>query len=149
MVNYPSATWFEVSGHCMAPLIRKGDFVLARAVDELKIGDIVIISGSPKRVHRVVKLGKGGSVVTKGDLSVIPDPPCIKDTIEGKVTAILRRGRKPVSLEGKLWQIENYVLARYSMAFFLVWDRVAKHGRLAAILRRFAASVSLWIANRS
>lgn len=149
MVNDPSATWFEVSGHCMAPLIRKGDFVLARAVDELKVGDIVIISGSPRRVHRVLKLGKGGSVLTKGDLSVIPDPPCTKDTIEGRITAVLRGGRKPVSIEGKLWQIENYLLAWYSMACFLVWDHVAKHGRLAAILRRFAASVSLWINNRS
>jgi signal peptidase I len=80
-INNPYTTWFEVTGHCMAPLIRRGDFVMARAIDELKIGDIVIISGPPQVVHRVVKVGRGDLVLTKGDMNARPDPPLTKGNL--------------------------------------------------------------------
>ena len=133
------STWFQVSGNCMAPLIKEGDLVMATPVMELRTGDIVVISGSRPAVHRVVKVLRGNLVLTKGDLSFSLDPPLTKDGLAGKVIAIVRENSKPISMEGWLWQAGNYLMARYSMACFLVWALVSKNRWLRQICRRFSA----------
>jgi len=40
-VNISPSTWFQVSGNCMAPLIRDGDLVITVPATELRTGDIV------------------------------------------------------------------------------------------------------------
>lgn len=140
-VNNPRATWFEVSGHCMTPLIRKGDLVMAIPVIELRIGDIVIISGSPPIVHRVVRVVKGAYALTKGDMSLRLDPPLTEDNPAGKVIALIRKGNKPIAMEGKLWRIENYLMARYSLACFSAWNWASRHKWITRILLRFSAPV--------
>jgi signal peptidase I len=139
----PSGSWFEVYGNCMAPLLRKGDFVKAGAIDDLRIGDIVIVSGSPHLVHRVVRVDKENRVITKGDMNLTFDPPLTRDNLAGKVSTIFRKGSEPILIKGRRWQIENYLIARFSMACIWIWDLATRQVWLGGILRRFAAPMSL------
>lgn len=123
----------------MAPLIRKDDLVMAVTVTELRTGDVVVVSGSSPAVHRVVKVLKEDHVLTKGDASLSLDLPLVKDDIAGKVIAIVRKGNKPILMEGWLWKVVNCLMARYSLACFLVWELVSKKKWLLQICHRFSA----------
>ena len=138
-VNISPSTWFQASGNCMAPLIRDGDLVMAVPAVEPRTGDIVVISSSSIAVHRVVKVLNGDYVLTKGDASLSLDSPMTKDNLAGKVTTIVRKKSKPILMEGWLWRMGNYLMARYSMACFLVWQFVSKNKWLVQICRRFSA----------
>jgi hypothetical protein len=123
----------------MAPLIRDGDLVITVPATELRTGDIVIVSGSHPAVHRVVKVLKGDVVLTKGDVSLSLDRPMTRDNLAGKVTIIVRKESKPILMEGWLWRVGNYLMARYSLACFLVWESVSKNKWLLQTCRRFSA----------
>ena len=138
-VNISPSAWFQVSGNCMAPLIRDGDLVITVPATELRTGDIVIVSGSHPAVHRVVKVLKGDVVLTKGDVSLSLDRPLTKDSLAGKTIAIVRKESKPILMEGWLWRVGNYLMARYSLACFLVWESVSKNKWLLQTCRRFSA----------
>jgi len=131
--------WFQVSGNCMAPLIKKDDLVMAAPLTEPRNGDIVIVAGFPLVVHRVVKVLNGNHLLTKGDVNLTLDRPLARDEVAGKVIAIIRKESKPVLIEGRLWQAGNYLMAKYSLACFLLWDLVSKNKWLVQICRRFSA----------
>ena len=133
------SSWFQVDGNCMAPLIRKDDLVMTVPVAEPTTGDIVVITGSQPVVHRVVKVLKGDLLLTKGDMSFSLDPPLSKDSIAGKVVAIARKEGKLVLIEGRLWQVRNYLTARYSMGCVSAWGLVRENKWLGPIGRRFSA----------
>ncbi len=138
-VNISPSTWFQVSGNCMAPLIRDGDLVITVPATELRTGDIVVISNSSTAVHRVVKVLKRSYILTKGDASFSLDRPMTRDNLAGKVTIIVRKESKPILMEGWLWRVGNYLMARYSLACFLVWESVSKNKWLLQTCRRFSA----------
>jgi len=62
-----------------------------------------------------------------------------KNDLTGKVIAIVRKESKLVLMEGRLWHVSNYLMARYSLACFLLWDLVSKNKWLVQICRRFSA----------
>jgi len=137
--NNLHSIWFQVSGNCMAPLIMKDDLVMAVPPTELRTGDIVVTSSFPSVVHRVVKVLNGDYVLTKGDASLSLDSPMTRDNLAGKVTTIVRKESKLIVMEGWLWRMGNYLMARYSMACFLVWQFVSKNKWLVQICHRFSA----------
>jgi signal peptidase I len=129
--------WFQITGECMAPLIKKGDIVLTSPAGDVKAGDIVVIAGSTPAVHRVVKIGNNGSLVTKGDNSLILDLPITGDNLAGKVIAIVTNG-KPVYIQGRLWRVKNYVMARYSMVCYSIGRLLSRSTLASRIYHRFA-----------
>lgn len=138
-VNISPSTWFQVSGNCMAPLIRDGDLVMAVPGVEPRTGDIVVISSSSIAVHRVVKVLERSYILTKGDASFSLDYPVSKANLAGKVTAIIREESKLILMEGWLWRVGSYLMARYSLACFLVWQFVSENKWLVQRCRRFSA----------
>jgi len=62
-----------------------------------------------------------------------------RDNLAGKVTIIVRKESKPILMEGWLWRVGNYLMARYSLACFLVWESVSKNKWLLQTCRRFSA----------
>jgi hypothetical protein len=132
--NVPS-TWFQVSGNCMAPLIRERDLVMTMPATELRTGDIVVIPGPPPVVHRVIRILKGNYVLTKGDATLRLDSPLAKDELAGKVVAFMRQEGKPIVMKGWLWRVSNYFMARYSLACSLIWELVSKNKWFLQIYR--------------
>jgi signal peptidase I len=128
--------WFQVTGECMAPLIRKGDIVLATPVSEVKTGDIIVIAGPIPAVHRIVKIDTNSLLVTKGDNSLTIDPPINEDNIAGKVIAIVKNG-KTVYIQGKLWQVKNQVMARYSMVCYSIGRLLSQSSSVSRMYYRF------------
>jgi len=122
----------------MAPFIKENDLVSAVPSSELRPGDIVVVSSCPAIVHRVVKVLKGNHILTKGDMSLGLDPPCSRSDLVGKVTTIFRKDCKTVVMKGWLWRVRNYLMARYSMACYLVWQLVSTNKRLVQICQRFS-----------
>jgi signal peptidase I len=137
--NSVTVTWFQVSGNCMAPLIRENDLVAAMPPAELRLGDIVVVSTHPVIVHRVVKILKGNYILTKGDLNLGLDSPCTKSDLAWKVTTIVRKEPKTIVMKGWLWRVRNYLMARYSLACFLTWQFVSRNRRLVQICQRFSS----------
>jgi len=88
----------QVTGCSMLPTICPGDVLVvdrARA-EEVSEGDIVMF-GRDRRlvVHRVVKGGSEDSrIITRGDAMPRPDAPFASSDLQGRVSFILRNGRR-------------------------------------------------------
>jgi signal peptidase I len=88
------------SGSSMLPSIRPGDVleVHRESIAGISIGDVVVFEREARLVtHRVVeKLTKPGRtlLITRGDALREPDPPVSPEELLGRVTAILRSGRR-------------------------------------------------------
>ena len=124
-INRQDSTWFEVSGECMSPLIRKNDLVLSVPAVKIEIGDIVVIPGPTPAVHRVVTISNNDHLLTKGDNSLNLDCPVTRQDLTGKVIAIVKKDNKPIYIQGRSWKIKNYLMAKYSFASYLVWKLVS------------------------
>ena len=81
----------RVTGNCMQPLIRKGDWV---TIDPLpagflpSVGDIVLVDrGIDFVIHRVIQKS-GEDIITKGDWTKTPDPPINQSQLLGRVATI-------------------------------------------------------------
>ncbi len=113
-INEQNSAWFQVTGECMAPLIRKGDIVLSIPVADIHLGDIVVIAGTIPAVHRVVNVSKSGNLLTKGDNSLTFDLPVTQNDLLGKVIAIIKKDRSTIYIQGRRWSTKNYLMAWYS-----------------------------------
>lgn len=76
-----SATYTVVSGDSMDPTLHENDFIVLRAQDEYRVGDVVtyrIPDGDPGAGHVIVHRLTGGDggrgFVTQGDNNPEPDP---------------------------------------------------------------------------
>ncbi|MBW2646981.1 MAG: signal peptidase I [Deltaproteobacteria bacterium] len=92
---------FEARGWSMRPLIRDGDFVIARPIDStsVKIGDIVfyITDNNGILVHRIIGLRRDDGEMTamiKGDACFGPPDNVPVQNIFGRVVSIERKGRE-------------------------------------------------------
>ena len=86
----------EAEGDSMRPAIRSGQRITVSlaAPGSLKVGDIVqILSGAETLVHRIVRIGPEGLLLTKGDGLLIFDAPVRGTEVLGRVTAV--EGRPP------------------------------------------------------
>ena len=104
--------YFQVSGTSMLPLVRAGDYVRIKKISgDLRRGDIVVFQKSNGLItHRVLRISRtddnNKTLLTKGDNSIVPDPPILSSAIIGKVIAI-RRNNHEMRLDIPLWQKTN------------------------------------------
>ncbi len=107
-----------VTGASMLPSIWPGDILEVRRqrVAEISPGDVVLFARHGAfAAHRVVQKVEGPErmlLITRGDALKSPDAPVWADEVLGRVTAILRRGRR---LEPRLtrWgRLGSWVLSR-------------------------------------
>lgn len=87
----------QVTGSSMLPVVRPGDTLLvegARAEEVLE-GDIVLV-GRDRRLcaHRVVRRLGGSRLLTRGDAMAAPDPIVSGEEVLGRVSFIVRNGRR-------------------------------------------------------
>ena len=89
-----------VVGSSMGPLFRIGDRVQARRVmpDTLQPGEVVVVA-APKGdlvIHRCLECDDKdeGMLLTKGDRSLVPDPPWSLAQLLGRVETIERKNRR-------------------------------------------------------
>jgi len=85
---------FQAKGASMMPFIKDGDVITLESIQGKKIwlGDVVAVTSSmPEklRVHRVVKINKGGYII-KGDNVSLIDGTFEKEKILGRVIKVER-----------------------------------------------------------
>ncbi len=95
---------FRARGSSMHPLVRGGDILVVRPVeqDEMKVGDIVLYRAPSAGIvaHRIVEMHtRGGQalLVVRGDATSTPDPQVLWSQVLGRVVSIERRGRTIVA----------------------------------------------------
>jgi hypothetical protein len=137
-IKRKDSAWFEVTGECMSPLIRKKDLVLSVPAVKIVIGDIVVIPGPTPAVHRVVKISSNDHLLTKGDNSLCLDSPVTRQDLTGKVIAIVKKENKPIYIEGKSWKIKNYLMAKYSLTCYTVWRLVSYNSFIRNTYKRIS-----------
>jgi signal peptidase I len=90
----PRETWVLLEGRSMEPAYTSGDWLLVEPLDGSRLirpGEVVVARrGDLLVTHRVVRL-RGGQVVTKGDASLLDDPPIPLGGVIGRVVAARRR----------------------------------------------------------
>lgn len=80
---------FEVQSGSMADTIEKGDWIIVKYSDEIKLNDIVTYKeGNDYITHRVIE-SYGEVFTTKGDANNTKDEPITSEQIVGKVVKIL------------------------------------------------------------
>lgn len=91
---------FCVQGSSMLPLLFPGDVVTVVATDvqHLRPGQLVLFFRRGRlflhRVLRTVTTGDDVCVHTQGDRLTRPDPPVAAAEVLGRVTSVVRRGRR-------------------------------------------------------
>ncbi len=101
---------FYPNGKSMLPTIRpRRDGVLLARAENLHLGDLLLFvrrDGSFV-LHRLVKIGKDGSLVMRGDAQYIDEGGISPEAVVGRVSAIVR-GKKEIrtsslTFRGKGW----------------------------------------------
>jgi hypothetical protein len=106
------------SGSSMLPSIRPGDVleVHRERMAGVSKGDIVVFEREARLVtHRVVEKVTGPErtlLITRGDALRAPDPPVTPEELLGRVTAILRGGRRLDPRLTRWARVASWFLAR-------------------------------------
>ena len=107
--------YLPVRGVSMRPFLYDSDLVLVTPEKaHLQRGDIAVYQASGLLItHRILHINRhesnGTTYITKGDNSILPDPPITSRVIIGKVVAI-RRDNREMRLDNRLWQITNHLI---------------------------------------
>ena len=107
-----------VTGTSMLPSIRPGDMLEVRrqGMEAILPGDLVLfLRNGGFAAHRVVE--KAGEpdrtlLITRGDALRVPDPPVTPEELLGRVTAILRGGRRLDPRLTRWARVASWFLAR-------------------------------------
>jgi len=88
------AVQFQARGDSMHPLIRENDSLHVEPCDRVRVGDVVLILAERGlTAHRVIAR-REGMVTTRGDNALADDAEVAEDCVLGKVTHVLREGKK-------------------------------------------------------
>jgi signal peptidase I len=88
----------QASGTSMGPAFAAGVAIRISGggLDSIQVGDVVAVARGDRFVaHRVVHVGSGpraGYLITRGDVSFLPDPPMSQSRVVGRVTHIQVNG---------------------------------------------------------
>ena len=121
--------YLPVRGVSMRPFLYDSDLVLVTPEKaHLQRGDIVVYQASGLLItHRVLHIKhsdkKGIIYMTKGDNSILPDPPIKSGVIIGKVVAI-RRNNREMRLDNRGWQITNHLIGSLMSALVTLYSVV-------------------------
>ena len=105
-------------GSSMLPSIRPGDVleVHRESMAGVSKGDIVVFEREARLVtHRVVEkvIGPGGTLlITRGDAMRAADPPVAPEELLGRVTAVLRGGRRLDPRLTRWARVASWLIAR-------------------------------------
>ena len=122
--------YLPVFGISMLPLLRAGDHVRIKQIKgDLHRGDIVVFQKTNVLItHRVLHINYSDNMhttyITKGDNSVLPDPPIKSGAIIGKVVAI-RRDNREMKLDNRLWQITNHLIGSLMSALVMLYSAIS------------------------
>ena len=80
----------RVNGSCMRPWAFNGDHIAVERLDSKPRRGMILLTqhGDEILVHRVIRLGRDGSILTRGDLSDVADTWVHPIAILGRVAAI-------------------------------------------------------------
>jgi hypothetical protein len=107
-----------VTGTSMMPAIRPGDIleVHRQGMETILPGDVVLfMRNSGFAAHRVLEKMQGlrqSLLITRGDALRVPDPPVSPEELLGRVTAILRGGRRLNPRLTRWARVASWFLAR-------------------------------------
>jgi hypothetical protein len=107
-----------VTGTSMLPSIRPGDMleVHRQGMEAILPGDVVLfLRTGGFAAHRVVERVIGPErtlLITRGDALRVPDPPVTPEELLGRVTAILRGGRRLDPRLTRRARVASWFLAR-------------------------------------
>lgn len=88
------AVQFQVHGDSMHPLIRENDTLHVEPVREFHRGDVVLVLAERGlTAHRLIARN-GSMLILRGDNAPAADDPIDESRVLGKVTWVLRDGRK-------------------------------------------------------
>jgi len=141
------AHYLPVSGVSMRPFLYDGDMVLVSPYnDQLEQGDLIVYQASGLLItHRVLHIihsdKKGATFITKGDNSIVPDPPIKSSAIIGKVVAIRRKNHE-MRLDNPLWRTTNNLIGAMMSVLMklystIVGPRTTKTGVELGLFNRF------------
>ena len=100
VLNSAGQARLAVTGASMLPAIRPGDIleVHRQGMEAILPGDVVLfMRNGGFAAHRVLEKTQSLQrtlLITRGDALRVPDPPVTPDELLGRVTAILRGGRR-------------------------------------------------------
>ena len=107
-----------LTGSSMLPSIRAGDMVEVQCtnVQEISKGDVVLcLRQGGFSAHRVVEKVPGPErtlLITRGDALREPDPPVSPEELLGRVTAVLRGGRRLSPSLTRRVRVASWLIAR-------------------------------------
>ncbi len=89
----------RVTGWSMLPCVMPGDTLTVdrASADDVSVGDIVLFSRDRRLfAHRVISRNQppGNGIVTRGDAMPTPDPPVLHAEVLGRVSLIVRNGKR-------------------------------------------------------
>lgn len=88
------AVQFRARGDSMYPVIRDNDLLHVEPGQPIGRGDVVLVlAARGLTAHRVISVSET-TVVTRGDNTPAADDPCTRSQVLGKVTYVLRDGKK-------------------------------------------------------
>lgn len=122
-LHMADAQYFPVSSNSMVPAFERGDLVITRAVQALRIGDTITFRKYGQLVtHRVIALGREpGTFETRGDANTASDPWTITQAdVVGRVQTVVHRAGFPLLLMG---DVRGRALVGYGIAgiVILLW----------------------------
>ena len=121
--------YLQVSGTSMLPVLRARDYVRIKQISEdLHRGDIVVFQKSNGLItHRVLRISTTDednvTLLTKGDNSIVPDPPITSSVIIGKVVAI-RRNKREMRLDNRGWQTTNHLIGLLMSVLVMLYSAI-------------------------
>ena len=99
------AVQFQARGDSMHPLIRENDYLHVEPCDRVSVGDVVLIlADRGLTAHRVIAR-REGMVITRGDNAPAEDAEVAEDRVLGKITHVLREGKKKSVRGVRAWLI--------------------------------------------
>lgn len=88
------AVQFQVHGDSMDPVIRENDTLHVEPSRDFVRGDVVLVlAARGLTAHRVIAR-RGSQLILRGDNAPAPDDPVEESQVLGKVTYVLRGGKK-------------------------------------------------------
>ena len=88
------AAEFQVHGDSMYPVIRENDTLHVEPARTFTRGDVVLVlADRGLTAHRVIAR-KGPQLILRGDNTPAPDDPVEESQVLGRVTYVLREGKK-------------------------------------------------------
>ena len=124
LLGLAGAQSFPVASDSMVPAFSRGDLVVTKPVQQLRVGDVVTFRKYNQLVtHRIVAEGRApGTFETRGDANPGNDPWTISSAdVTGRVAGVVRRAGAPLLALGSPFGRVLAVNVLLLLVFLLMW----------------------------